>query len=436
MQPRVLIIGTVPYKNGGTSRALDAFFHNWKKENLVQIFSDRAVPVKGHCISLYQITDIDLIKSIFMKNSVGTIYHYSNLNEESICNTYFTKTESKVISLAFKFGKKRTALTHLIRNCVWGKRRWNSPQLEQWVSSFSPECIFLSFSDDFFVFTIAKFFSKQYKIPIVCQIDDDYYFDNHFSINPLYWYYRKKYKQIVNSVLFSNNTSAVYISDKIKNKYNSFFHLNGETIYLASSVERRQFKCINRGNPIITYFGNIRLGRNKSLLDIANAIREINPSFKIEIYSSENERKYFAPLIKHPNILWGGRIPYAQVAKRLSESDMTIIVEGFSRRTVKQTFYSLSTKAADTLTSGVPILTYGASDCGVVEYMISTEASVVCTDKKQLGRCIELLLSDEELQRELYSKAKSVSLKNHNLNRSTGIFSELVENLVYKNERE
>jgi len=37
--------------------------------------------------------------------------------------------------------------------------------------------------------------------------------------------------------------------------------------------------------------------------------------------------------------------------------------------------YSLSTKAADALASGVAILTYGSQECGVIEYMQSTGAS-------------------------------------------------------------
>ena len=37
MHPRVLIVGTVPYNTKSTSRAFDAYFHYWEKENLAQM---------------------------------------------------------------------------------------------------------------------------------------------------------------------------------------------------------------------------------------------------------------------------------------------------------------------------------------------------------------------------------------------------------------
>ena len=53
MHPRVLIVGTVPYNTKSPSRAFDAYFHYWEKENLAQIFSNTKKPCKGHCETLF-----------------------------------------------------------------------------------------------------------------------------------------------------------------------------------------------------------------------------------------------------------------------------------------------------------------------------------------------------------------------------------------------
>ena len=60
---RVLIVGTVPYNEMSTSRAFDSYFRFWEKENLAQIFSNAKAPVKGHCGTLFQITDERMLKS-------------------------------------------------------------------------------------------------------------------------------------------------------------------------------------------------------------------------------------------------------------------------------------------------------------------------------------------------------------------------------------
>ena len=60
--PRLLIVGTIPYNTKDSSRAFEAYFHNWEKENIAQIFSDPKTPVKGHCGTLFQITDYRLLQ--------------------------------------------------------------------------------------------------------------------------------------------------------------------------------------------------------------------------------------------------------------------------------------------------------------------------------------------------------------------------------------
>ena len=43
---RVIIVGTIPYNKNTSSRAFDAYFHNWEKKNMRQIFSNTKTPVK------------------------------------------------------------------------------------------------------------------------------------------------------------------------------------------------------------------------------------------------------------------------------------------------------------------------------------------------------------------------------------------------------
>lgn len=55
MTPRILIVGTVPYNTKSTSRAFEAYFHGWPKENLAQTFLMRKRPAKDiaeRCIKL------------------------------------------------------------------------------------------------------------------------------------------------------------------------------------------------------------------------------------------------------------------------------------------------------------------------------------------------------------------------------------------------
>lgn len=430
MTPRVLIVGTVPYNTKSTSRAFEAYFHGWPKENLAQIFSNAKTPCKGHCGTLYQITDHSLLRKWLGKRvETGTVFRYEDL--PAVWEDNDLEVDGAVTKKAYKLGAKHTPLTHLLRGLLWRKRFWCTDKLNAWLDAFSPECVFLSFSDDYFILRIALYVARRYNIPIVSSIGDDYYFNKHFSLSPLYQLYKESYKALVRKTL-AHKGSAIYISDKIRDKYNSEFGLDGETVYLTSEIRRREFRPINVECPVVTYFGNIRMGRNDSLCDTADALREIDPSYAIDVYSNENDEKYYRRLKSHSNVRFHGSVPYARVQEEMRKSDVTVIVEGFREKDIELSRYSLSTKAADAMASGCAILTYGSPECGVVEYMQSTDASAVCTEKAELTATIKALMKDQALQRKQYDQAVKMTAEHHNLESSCATFRGVVEKALRK----
>ena len=426
---RVLIVGTIPYNKNTSSRAFDAYFHNWEKENIRQIFSNTKTPVKGHCGSLYQITDQRLLKKRRGKiEEVGVVLSDEELPLDWKDNDL--EVGSSFISFLYKFGSKDTPLKYLLRKWIWKEKYWNTNQLQQWLDEFRPECVFLAFSDDFFIPEIALFVAEKYNIPIMSCIGDDYYFNDHFSLSPFYYMYRSKYKKMIRRV-FAHKGSAIYIGDKIRDKYNSYFGLNGETVYLTSEIKRHPFRPINVEHPLITYCGNIRLGRNKSLAEVGEALIKIDPSYSLEVYSAEKREEYIKVLRGKPGINYKGALPYSDVMKVMHDSDIVVIVEGFSTKDIRTTKYSLSTKAADAMATGGQILVYGSMECGVIEYMDSTKCAVVCNDRDKLSDCIQQLISSVDLQRMLYEQSEKMSAEQHdsdkNLVLSESLFSQLIE---------
>ena len=426
MHPRILIIATTPYSENYSSRSLDAYFHYWEKDSVAQIFSRNIVPTKGHCAELYQITDIDLLKRWLHKGKkVGTIYHYNDLADSGSNEILDTGTMQQL-------GIKHTPTIEILRRMLWKKKYWCNKELIEWLDKFQPECIFYNFSNHIFLQQIALYVAERYNIPIVTTIADDFYFNDQAVLSPVYHIYRKIFKYLTKKILCRENSSAVYISDKIRDKYEKEFCLHGETIYLTSTISRRPFRPINQNNPVIAYFGNIRLGRNNSLLDIATVLGNINPDYRLEVYSGESDPTYYQALENHPNVFYGGKIPYSKVQKRTAECDIVVVVEGFKPENINFTRYSLSTKAADSLACGAMILAYGPEDAGVISYLKGTEATMACTDPYILEDSIRKLIFDSSLQKCLYKKSAEISEKNHTLFRSKNTFVRIVDNAINK----
>ena len=431
MHPRILIIATTPYSENYSSRSLDAYFHFWEKENIAQIFTRNIVPTKGHCGELFQISDSKLLRRWLHKTKETVrIYHYDEL-ADSVANQIIDDSAMQ------KLGTKHTPTIEILRRMLWRKKYWCTDQLNEWLDRFQPECIFYNFSNHIFTQQIALYVAERFEIPIITAIGDDFYFNDQKSISPAYHMYRCIFKKLTRKILARKNSSAVYVSDKIREKYNKEFELGGETVYFNSTIGRKPFNTINLDNPVIAYFGNIRLGRNNSLLDLATALGNINPTYTLEVYAGESDPLYFAPLQNHPNIKYGGKIPYSEVLVRTAECDAVVVVEGFREEDLAFTRYSLSTKAADAISCGSIIIAYGPEDAGVIDYFIRTGTAMVCTDPERLQELLANLIGDAKLQKEYYDRSIAVANRNHTITGSTTTFEKLMNRVVgNKEERE
>ncbi len=432
MLPKVLIVGTVPYNKKTTARAFHTYFSNWEKDRLAQIFSNTKRPVKGHCATLYQITDQRMLKRRLDRAvKTGKVFTYGELDDEWKDDDL--ETNSKVISKLYRLGSKKFPLNYLARKWLWKEAFWNTPELNRWLDDFGPECVFLSFSDDFFIPEIALYVAQKYNIPIISSIGDDYYFNTHFSLSAFYYIYKSSYRKLIRRV-FQHPGSAIYIGDKIRDKYNREFGLDGKTVFLTSEIQRRPFAPIDRDAPKIVYCGNIRLGRNDSLLEIARVLHEINPQYKLTVFSNEKEEKYYRKLKVCPNVDYRGSVSYAQVKKEISDSHITVVVEGFAKKDVDITRYSLSTKVADSLASGSFVLAYGAEECGAISYMKSIDCGLTCLSKQELEQKLPNLFDDVAYQRQAYDRAIMVTENNHRLEKSGAVFEALAKDVVLRSK--
>lgn len=426
--PRVLIVGTVPYNKNATSRAFDSYFHNWPKEKIAQIFSINKTPTKGHCGRFFQITDQRLLKRRFSsKIKTGISFIDDNLLDDWKDNKLETK--SSFFTKLYKIGSNKTPFIFLMRKWLWNKKYWLTKELNDWLIEFNPQVVFLSFSDDFFISEIALYVAKKFNIPIISSTGDDYIFNNRFSISPFYYIYRYKYKKLIKEVM-NYPGDIIYISDKIRDKYNEFYGRNGETIYLSSEMNFEKIERKQNNIPIFSYFGNIRNGRNESLVMIANSLQKISENFVINVYTNENKNKYLRILKKNKGINLIGSIPYSQVIQKTKESDFLIIVEGIKSKDILTTKYSLSTKVADCFSSGVPTIAFGSEECGVIQYLSKTDTACVVTDPCQLEKRLRSFIFSEEEKKIKLDNCKKIYMENHLLEVNNRKFEKLLINAV------
>ena len=352
---KILIVGTQPYRKTNQSRALDTYFREFKKENLMQIYSDSLPPEVGHCSSFYQITDKRLLKRKFNKSiNVGKLYLDSELNKAK--NSF--STSKKKYSPSFK-----GPIYRFFRKWLWKKKYWDESLLEETVGSFRPDYVFICLSKDFFILDIALHFSEKYSAPIIFCISDDYYFYDEYKFHPFNLLYRKLYKQLFKKCI-AKTCLGIFCSNKIKEKYINEFKIKGETIYIASNAIPKKPFNINHTKDWY-YFGNLEYGRFKSLKEIASCLCKNKSTIKLHVFSKDLKKMKS----NNPNLVLHHSIPYEELIKTMSNAGALIIVEGFGKKNINMVKYSLSTKVGDSLCSGVPVVAYGSNDSGAISFL-------------------------------------------------------------------
>ncbi len=432
--PRVLIVMTAPFNNGGSSRTLDSYFHYWDKSCVAQVYSRNCEPTKGHCSTFFQITDESLVgRWLGRKGGVGRVFDDKDLKDSDTLVDEYSGSASK---LSYAIGAKHTPTIELLRGLLWRRRFWCSDNFIKWLDDFKPDCIVYNFSNHIFTQEIALFVANRFGVPIIPIIGDDYYFNDRKSLSPAYHLFKSRFKSLTRRIM-AHSRNAVYCSDKCMRKYGGHFHLGGAPIYISSSLPRREFRPVNKSALKFLYCGSIKLGRNGALLDIAEALKEVDARSKLEVYTGDLDDRLCKPLKDHPNINFGGSVGYDKVVELIRECDVFVVAEGFKDDDLLFTRYSLSTKAADGLASGAAVLAYGPSDAGVIEYLKESRGAAVCTDKRELVGTIRRLLADEPYQRSLYSSAVVASASNHTLESSAETFMRVVtDTLAYRTEVE
>ncbi len=425
--PRVIILQTTPYSTNNSSRSLDSYFHFWEKDKVRQIFSRNWKPQKGHCGELYQITDANLVKRWLHRiTETGEIYRYDDLEEQGTSDII---EDTEAVAIGYRIGRLHTPLVELFRGLLWRKKYWCTRQLIEWLDEYNPEVVFYNFSNNIFLQRIALFVADRYNIPIVTAVGDDYYFNDRVSISPLYWIYRAIFRSLTRRV-FSHHGCAVYVCDKIRDKYNSEFGLKGETIYCNSTVIRKPFSYINTNSPSIMYFGNVGLGRNHALVRVADALERINKDYKLHVYSTERNAAVIEMLHAHPSIVFSGGIPYSEVLKKLAQCEIYVVVESFREKDIAFTRYSLSTKVADGLTSGAAVFAFGPKESGLIDYLSRSGAAQVCIDEKTLENSLVMLLTDAQFQKSLYMKSLIIAKENHSIEGSNRAFEKIIHRVI------
>lgn len=377
-----------------------SLFSAFSKEELCQLYVFPSFPDADVASSFYRITDRDAIKRIcpFLKAGSEVFPHdYTGSMVEN-------ETDKKF------YGKSSNnqPLKRLLRDLVWKLSHWYTKDLQRWLDREKPDCIFLAPGYAKFVYDMALVISRKRNIPVITYIcDDNYFLDTpetpvgRLQLRLL----QKKTRQIMDG-----SELVVAISQEIAQQYSREFSVRSEVIMTGASFavatespEREQIKAFS-------YFGNLDLNREKSLVDIGRVLDEINAQrgteYTLNIYTRNETPAEFERI---RSIRMGGFLVGEAFSDTFHNADCLIHVEAFDNENIDLVKGSVSTKIADSLASGIPFLAYGPAGIASMEHLIRNDCAFVAHDRESLKTVIEELLTDREKRARISENARKTA---------------------------
>lgn len=421
---KVLIISHNPMSvKHSSGKTLLAFFSKFKKEELCQLYIHTGTPDREACESYYRVTDKSVLKGVITRRVKGGEVKPVPISVQTV------ETHNAFYKSTYGSKKKRQPHIEILRDIMWKISPWYNKSLKQWIEGQKPTCIYVAIGSSKFLYDMALKISKDYNLPIYTYVCDDFYFaDTPKGVFGAWW---KKSLDKKTRQLFCSTKKIVSICDEMSTLYSKEFSRPALTIMTGTNYEicAPQFK---EEIKTISYFGKISLNRYKSIADICRALDEINAEretdYSVEIFCEEPDDEVKAEFADIKSARFNRFLMGENFDKRFFESDALLHIEAFDAKSIDRVKHSVSTKIADSLSSGIPLFAYGPDCVASIGHLIRNNCAIVATNKAELKEKLITLFCDANERKASSERNVEVAKKFHDPESVSGeIYSLLSE---------
>lgn len=415
--PNVLIISNNCFSyTGNLGRTLSNLFEGWNPDRLAQIYFHDDLPNGKVCHNYFRFSDMDAIKSVVNRKHHGTV-----MNDWTSCAE---DDNDMTTTHGYALARRKNALVRLARESWWLLSHWDSPTLREWLRRISPQVILFAVGDCIFAYRIVNKLARDLNIPVVPFCLDDYLSEpyEHQSVMA-----RRLQSMILKQASATIDRSKFLLTTckRMSQDYAQKYLRECREIYTVASQPVEPAPV----DKTISYFGNISLGRWKSLLAIGQAVKFLGFG-GIHIYSGEDlgdTEKWFT---EENGIFFHGKISYQEVKEKIAKSTLLLHVESFEKHYAATVRYSISTKIADSLASGVCLFAYGPEDVNSIQYLQQNNAAYVVTEEKSLTDGLREILEDTKRRTDIIRNAVNLAHLNHSKEHNQAVLLEVLKGSV------
>ncbi len=416
---RVLVVSNSCFSmNDSNGRTLAKYFSScFLKSNIAQIYI-HGVSDKTVCANYYQISDKDALRSFIQRREYGHIVETTGMQQQASSNP-----SAKKMKTPFKL---------LLREMVWKYGKWSGPSLKKWIADFHPTHIFLFLADNAFLIDFANKLAVELRIPIIAYTTEDYYFKDYNYVTKrrslAYLLLHRKVQHAYRRCE-SGISTGIFNTPLLTMKFASEFAFPCKCLFAQSDIDFIPNAELPKDGCLkVSYLGNLGLNRHEALMEIANTLHDLVPGTKLHVYGKVPEAVE-DEFLANKNIKYEGFVNYERVVSVLHESNLLVHAEyddDYNRKDLK---FAFSTKIADSVCSGTPLLMYGNELLTETDFLINHQCAFVASHADELKEVLKSALLDVNIRTEIVHKAKQVREQYFSANGGSTI-REIIENAI------
>ncbi len=373
-------------------------------EEKAQFYCDVAAPDFTAAHHYFRVTDVQVLKALLLKKS-RRIFTYSDTAQTSAP----PKTAARKVPAYLKKRKYNFTLKWL-REKLRAVSPWGHRALRRWIEELHPEAVVYMVGESHFMDKLVLKTVKKTGAALVLYNSEAYrLIDLNTRKGLERAYYRASHK--LYAKLAAAASLVIYNSDMLKQAYEARFGKDTAAIVAYNTAEPLSAAYDTNRRPKITYFGNLGVGRDESLLTAARCLRGIDPTLTIDVYGNARE-DVLARLRSCEGICYHGFLEQTQLREVIAASDILLHVESFDPEIMPKLRYAFSTKIAQCLCSGRCFVSFAPKDSASSQYLLSVGAPLAANEE-ELTAILRQLLTDTAKRIDCAQTCLHIGLKNH-----------------------
>lgn len=406
---RVLVCTVETWSNKVGLDTMPSLMSQYGAENVAALNIRAAKSDSKSACRYFHILEGRVMKSIFNRSiKTGEEYLPSESGAES-----GDEMAEKARYRSFK--KHRWGIFLFAREIVWKLGRWKTPELNAFLDDFKPEVLICPIEGYIHFNELNLYIIKRCRPRVIGFLWDDN-FTYKVSHSIFHKLNRVWLRHSVKKMVEQCNT-VFCLSPKMKEECDKEFGITSKLL-TKPIFNQGVFKPYKVSEPIkMLYTGNLFVGRDKTMIAIADALRIVNKDrikVQLDIYTKSELSEKVRCRIEIPNVCKLHKpIPQNEVFELQNQADVLVFAESLDRKKNQDARLSFSTKITDYFSAGKCIWTVGSPTLGPIDYMIRMDASLVSVDESSVLDILYRMIANPTLIEEYAIKAFECGRNHH-----------------------